>query len=328
VVFVRNIVVSHPLATLERMNDAEHELARLAAEQHGIFTHVEARKSGLTDRQIERRVGSDWEQLYEGVYRVRGTPVTFSGELLAASLNASEPVGISRRAAAFVYGTPGPKEWVELTCRRWKRTRVAGPIVHESTRFDEQDVTVLNRVPIVTPERLVFDVATITPFPDSIERVIQSLRRKRLITYSSVFETYERLHRRGVKGMKALRIALERWDPTSQPTESDMETWLAQAMRANGLTGLVTQFVVRDKRGVFIARTDGALPDLRITIEYQSKQEHLDEFQSLADDRRRNAILAAGYFPLAARVEDLRAGGHLLVQQIHEIAATHAMLRT
>jgi hypothetical protein len=90
----------------------------------------------------------------------------------------------------------------------------------------------------------------------------------------------------------------------------------------------VTQFVVRDKYGVFVARTDAALPNMRVTVEYQSKQEHLDEFQSLSDDRRRNAIMAAGYFPLAARVEDLRAGGALLVRQIREISAIHSTLRT
>jgi hypothetical protein len=48
-------------------------------------------------------------------------------------------------------------------------------------------------------------------------------------------------------------------------------------------------------------------------VEYQSKAEHLDEFQNLRDDRRRNAILAAGYFPLAARYEDLLHGGDVLV---------------
>jgi hypothetical protein len=47
-------------------------------------------------------------------------------------------------------------------------------------------------VPIVTPERLVFDVAATRPYPDAIEGVIQALRRKRLITYSSMLETYER----------------------------------------------------------------------------------------------------------------------------------------
>lgn len=310
------------------MNEAEQALAAFAAEQYGVFTFADARKFELPDTQIERRSGTTWVRLYDGVFRFRGAPPNWRGDLLAASLNASPPVGVSRRAAAHWYDLPLGKEIVEITCRRWKRTRADGPIVHESTRFDEQDIVVIERIPIVTPERLVMDFASTSPFPDSIEKMLQAARRKRLITYESMHETYERLHRRGVKGMKALRVALERWDPTSKPTESDMETWLTQILRKHGLPEAVSQFVVLDQNGRFVARADAGLPQWRITIEYQSKTEHLDEFQVLQDDRRRNAILAAGYFPLAARVEDLRAGGALLVRQIREIAARQTTLRT
>jgi hypothetical protein len=90
------------------------------------------------------------------------------------------------------------------------------------------------------------------------------------------------------------------------------------------LPELVLQYEVFDRNGLFVARTDGALPQWRITIEYQSMQEHLDEFQIAADDRRRNRILAAGYVPLVARIGDLRAGGHELAEQIREIARRSA----
>ena len=126
--------------------------------------------------------------------------------------------------------------------------------------------------------------------------------------------------RRGVPGVKAMRIALELWDPTSKPTHSEMETMLLQVLRNAGLPELVTQFRVLDQYGNFVADADAALPQWRITIEYQSKQEHLDEFQALRDDRRRNAVIAAGYLPLVARFEDLRSGGHRLVDEITTIA--------
>jgi hypothetical protein len=176
----------------------------------------------------------------------------------------------------------------------------------------------------VTVERLILELAGLAPFPDSIERVIHAARRKRLITYTSTLETFNRLAGRGLRGVQALRVALDRWDPTSPPTESDMETWLIQVLRAHGLPEPETQFVVRDRSGNFVARADAALSQWRITIEYQSKQEHLDEFQSLRDDRRRNAVMAAGYFPLAVRAEDLRTGGERIVGQIRDIARRSA----
>ena len=59
-------------------------------------------------------------------------------------------------------------------------------------------------------------------------------------------------------------------------------------------------------------------------IEYESMQEHLDEFQRARDDRRRNQIMAAGYFPLSARVADLRTGGWELADEIRAIARRSA----
>ena len=108
--------------------------------------------------------------------------------------------------------------------------------------------------------------------------MIQAARRKRLITYESTRAVFDRHARRGLKGVRALREALERWDPASRPTESEMETLLLQALRATGLPEPVMQFEVLDDAGGFVARADAAYPT-RIAIEYDSKQEHSDEFQ-------------------------------------------------
>ena len=78
----------------------------------------------------------------------------------------------------------------------------------------------------------------------------------------------------------------------------------------------VLQYEVYDANGLFVARTDAGLPQWKIVVEYQSMQEHLDEFQAAADDRRRNKIMGAGYWPLVARIGDLRSGGHELVEEI------------
>jgi hypothetical protein len=95
---------------------------------------------------------------------------------------------------------------------------------------------------------------------------------------------------------------------------------LIQTLRDHGLPEPVTQFRVLDEFGDFVADTDAALPQWRVTIEYQSIQEHSDEFQLARDDRRRNKIIAAGYFPLAARFDDLKSGGRVLVDEIRRTA--------
>ena len=130
---------------------------------------------------------------------------------------------------------------------------------------------------------------------------------------------FDRHARRGLKGVRAMREMLERWDPNSRATESEMETLLVRVLRENGLPKPVVQHDVTDLRGRFVARVDAAYPDRRILIEYDSKQEHSDEFQIARDAKRRNQLQALGYSVLSARHADLRLDGTELCTQIRAI---------
>jgi hypothetical protein len=318
--------VSHPAAkllTVGRSNDLE--IAALAARNHGVFTLAEARAFDFTDAEIVDRMTRAWTRVHEGVFRMAGAPITWRSNCYAATRAATPPSAITDYAAAGLYELPRARnDIVEIMCRRWKRTQKPGLIVHETTRLSEQDITVVDGISVVTAELLIMRLAARKPVPDVIERNIQAARRKRLITYDSMVETFERLRRRGLPGVKALAVSLERWNPNSKATESEMETLLIQVLRSHGLPEPVTQFVVLDEFGNFVARTDAGIPQWSITIEYQSWQEHSDEFQIAADDRRRNQIIAAGYRPLHARYDDLKNGGHQLVDEIRRTARRSA----
>jgi very-short-patch-repair endonuclease len=125
--------------------------------------------------------------------------------------------------------------------------------------------------------------------------------------------TFDRHARRGLKGVAALRVVLDRWDPASRPTESDMETMLLQTVRAHGLPEPVVQYAIGDRR------VDAAYPSARIAIEYDSKQEHSDEFQVAQDARRRNELQVTGWVVLSARHADLKRGGDALCREIQLI---------
>jgi very-short-patch-repair endonuclease len=88
-----------------------------------------------------------------------------------------------------------------------------------------------------------------------------------------------------------------------------METLLLQVLRRNGLPEPVLQYEVFDSSGRFIGRVDAAYPGWRILIEYDSKQEHSDEWALASDASRRNRLLAQGFHPLTARHRDLVEGG-------------------
>jgi very-short-patch-repair endonuclease len=298
----------------------DEQLDEVAAAQHGVFTTDDARRVGLTHGQIDRRSREEWSRLHDGVFRARGAPATWRGDLLAAVLGAGSGSAISHRAAAALYKLPGGRDdLVELTCRRWERSVKPGLVVHESRRFEDRDIQLVDGIPVTCPERTLLDLASRRWSPDFLEVVAQSARRRRLLTYESTKELFDRHARRGLRGVKAMRVVLERWDPDSRPTESEMETMLLQVLRRNGLPEPVVQYEVRDAADQFVARVDAAYPAARIVIEYDSKQEHSDEFQLSRDARRRNELQACGYAVLSARHADLRAGGGELRAQISAI---------
>lgn len=300
------------------MLEADRELAAAAAKQHGVFSKQDACASGLTRQEINERVRRRWSLIYDGVYRMPGAPVTWRGELLAATLAAGTGSAISHRAGGGMYLLPGGSEdLVELSCLRWRRTRKSGPVVHERRRLDERDITTIDGIPVTTPERTILDLASCFPNERYLEYVVQAARRKRLITYESMRATFERHARRGLKGVRALRVTLDRWDPIARPTESDMETMLLNAVRQHGLPEPTLQYEVRDSDGHLLGRVDAAYPDARIAIEYDSEQEHSDEFQRARDARRNRALQVRGDWKvLSARHEDLRCGGAQLCDDI------------
>jgi hypothetical protein len=309
----------------DEATDGDRELARFAEGHDSVFRLVDARRKGLTERQIRRRAATEWVRLHEGIFRMPGAAPSWRSDLRAATWAGGEDAAISHRCAAALYEVPGARrDPIEITCRRWERARFPGLVVHEGRRWTSAEVSELDGIPVVTPEFLVLQLPAWKPHPNYVEAVIHALRRQRLIGYESMHETFVRHARRGLKGVAATRVALERWDPSNAPTASEMETWLVQTLRAHDLPEPVLQYDVYDDNGLWVARADAGLPQWRITIEYESMQEHLDEFQIAKDARRRNRVLAAGYFPLTARYNDLRSGGHELVEEIRAVSRRSA----
>jgi hypothetical protein len=194
---------------------------------------------------------------------------------------------------------------------------MSGLVVHESTFIHPNDVQLVDDLPVARPERVAFELARRSNV-DFVERVLHAARRKKLITYQSTLATFTRLAKRGRPGVVVFREALERWQPSQRPTESEMETLLLQTLRRHGFPEPVLQHEIYDAAGIFVARVDAAYPDQNIVIEYDSYQEHSDEWATARDASRRNRLLALGQQPLSARHRDLKGGGTEFVNALRE----------
>ena len=288
---------------------ADRKLFANAASHDSVFDLADAKAAGLTDDQIRHRAAGFWERVHEGVFRVPGAAPAWRGDVRAAVLAAGDGAAASHRSAAAFDELPGGRRDLVEVCVRWDRARRPGVVVHESRRLDPDDIRLVDGIAATTPERTILDLAFLYPSPEFLEKVIHAARRKQLVTYESTRATFDRHARRGLRGVRALRVALDRWERESRPTDSDPETLLLQILREQGLPEPIVQFEIRDERGALVARVDAAYPDARIAIEYDSKQEHSNEFQLAKDARRRNALAAVGYVTLAARWADLQQGG-------------------
>jgi hypothetical protein len=103
-----------------------------------------------------------------------------------------------------------------------------------------------------------------------------------------------------------------------------METRLLQVFRDADLPDPIVQFDVLDEFGNLVAIADLGMPWWDLVLEYDSDQEHSDEFQILRGERRRNEIEAAGYKMLIVRWPDLKTGGKTIIDQVQRIARRHA----
>lgn len=286
--------------------NADEELFRTAATQDSVFTIDDARRAGLSRKQIDLRVSKLWTPLHRGVYAVTGVALTTRGKLRAACLAGAPNAATSHRAGAAFYEVPGGDHTIaEVNGPRHLRTTCSGIIVHETKRIDPGDIRLIDGIPVMRPERVLIELASIYKSPPFIETVLHTMMRKKLVTIDSTVSVFRRLARRGRPGIAVTRAVLEQFDSSVALTESPPETKLLHIMRSAGLGRVIPQQKIYDKHGNFVARADIGLPDIRATVEYDSDQEHGDLISIGRDNDRRNRVFAAEWTPFVARRHDL-----------------------
>jgi hypothetical protein len=288
--------------------DADSKLAAHAADHHGVFRGQHARMAGLKNRQIERRISDGrWVRLHRDVYRMNGAPITWKGNLLGACWAGGFRAVASHRSAAELYALPGRSRGrVEITCPRWRRAHEAGLLVHETTALDPVDVTVVDGIAVTTPARTLFDLGGVYR-KGMVELALDSALRRGLVSEAGLTILVKRVSRSGRPGGPILRALLDARRPDRRPTDSAMETLLLQAIRAHGLPEPVPQYEVWNG-GYRIGRVDGAYPEAKIAIEYDSDEFHSGPAPTRQDRARRHELIAASWLPIDVGPAELRSG--------------------
>ncbi|WP_163509431.1 endonuclease domain-containing protein [Fodinicola acaciae] len=250
---------------------------------------------GETDNKLR---GRQWARQHRGVY-VRFGIVDDATPYKAALAAAGHDATLSHFSAAARWRLPLPigcdgRRPVHVTVRPPRPRHRKGVRVHENL-LAACDIAELDGIPVTSVGRTWFDLAATCHFYDHVAITDAILHRG--------LSTRERLTaaiRAGHRGAKAARRSLEAAD---ERAESPWETRTRLVLHAADLM-VVPQVSIADDFDVIIARTDLALVEHKIAIEYDGGH-HLDRDQARADLDRVRTMERHGWLVLRFGADDL-----------------------
>ena len=175
--------------------------------------------------------------------------------------------------------------------------RFGGALVHRAA-VTAADRCVFNRVPVTGVARTIVDCAVLVD-QDTLDGLVDAAIGRSLSSYQRIRAAWERAG--PVRGAARLRIALAPYSKGAKPG-SEKEAHLLRVIHRWGLPAPVTQHVIRDENGRFLARVDLAWPDWRFGLEYYGDEFHPPRAWA-RDDRR-----LAGIERLQWRIEESDRG--------------------
>lgn len=300
--------LSHPFGTFRDMDGRllETELRRLARSQHGVVSRAQARRAGATPKALGRRVrGPGWEARSARVLRLVGTPDTFAQRCISGALDAGSQAVVSRLSAAALWGLPGfSPGGVHVTRPIMASSRASRlATVHESRFLPAHHRTLHDGIPVTTVARTLFDLAGCL-HPGRSERAVENALRHRFVDLEGLRRVTIELVARGRAGSALMRELLAARGAGYIPTASGLEAdFLALVVAAD--LELPEGQVDLGGEG-WIGRVDFYYRSLRLVIEIDSALYHRAKLDAEADERRDQALRAAGFEVMRITEEQLR----------------------
>jgi very-short-patch-repair endonuclease len=254
-------------------------------------------KGLLTRRQLQ---SDTWRRLLPDIYAWAELTIDHHLRCHAAGLYLRGRGAVSGRSAAAFWGadTLIRGEPIEVTVPAEVRIRPPAGLRVVRSPLATCDLTCVGGTPVTTPTRTAFDVARRLPIAEAVVTV-DAMLAKRLIAEDTLLRL--RLDWPGWPGVAQLQRVHALSDAGA---ESPQESRLRMILIHGSLPRPVTQYVVRDALGAFVARLDLAYPDHRLGIEYEGDH-HRDRGTFQRDLRRINALRACGWTVLRFAAADI-----------------------
>ncbi|MDQ3661834.1 MAG: hypothetical protein M3454_12400 [Actinomycetota bacterium] len=285
--------------------------AALMGRQFGLITRIQARRAGLSERQIDHRLQSGmWRLVHPRVYAASEYPVDWHQRSLAACLWAGPPAALSHRSAGLLWkleGIVGSR--VEITTPR--RLADSTVLIHRSSLLKRDDVTHIRGLPVTSVGRTLLDLAAVVPL-ERFEIALDSALCRGL-TSTRRLGSEIGAQARGRPGAAALRKAVSNYQ--HPPIESPLERRFLKLVRAAGLPEPAAQHAIYAD-GKLVARVDFAYTELRLGIEVDGCQWHSGRRRWACDLVRRNELTTLQWRILHITSDDMSGRGDRAIELI------------
>ncbi len=274
--------------------DPIRELSATARAQHGVFSREQALAVGYSSSAIDDRVRrGEWTRIGRTVLALAGAPVTFRQAAMAAVLSIDGAVA-SHETAATLQGfrylgehpiaiSVPPESWHQLH-------RVT---VHRYQDLAPQWVTEAHGIPVTVPTRTMIDLAAVIRGP-RLERILDAALDHHGVEIGELQRTFNRLARRGRRGIGPMRRLLEARGDGFAATGSELERRFLRFVRDRGYPEPAKQLPTfwADR---LIGLADFAYPSHMVLIELDGRLGHSQLLDTELDRVRDQRAMAAGW---------------------------------
>ena len=293
-----------------------------AARQWGAFSGAQARRTGLSQDQIDYRVQTKrWRRPARDVFVLSGTRNSWQQQAMVACLAGPPGTVTSHLTAAAVYGLAKAPTAPQVTIPRdTSGARITGARVRRAD-LRSSDKAVKDRIPCTTAVQTVIDCAEVLDREALCDLVDSALCRK-LMQPSRLIKAAEAAWRSARKARRAglgrLLEALEVWR-SGAPPGSPPEAKLQRRLKEWGFPPAQRQVKVYGKDGRFLAKADLGIVEWKVLLEYDSDERHGPRFWIADDERLDRVEEETGWRMVSVDRFDLRPSNNNLRDRLEKL---------
>lgn len=272
------------------------------------FLGTEALAAGMVTR---RTLASRYRMVYRNVYLQNDVGLTPERQAVAAWLWSERNATVAGMSAAALHGSQWIDSDLPAELIRTEACDVAGIKIHR-TKLRDDEICVVQGMPVTTPARTAFDLGRRAPLETAIIRV-DALANATGLKPDDVGRLAE--NHRGARGIVQLRRVTELMDGGA---ESPQETRVRLLLFAAGLPKPETQIVVVDECGSFVGRVDMGWEEWKVAVEYDGPQHWTDPSQHAKDVDRLHELAAQGWLIIRVSRDLLRYRPHVVLARVRD----------